>query len=334
MKFDIARQPLVPALLTLLIFVIVAMCGAGQGVATPSVWSAVSAGIDGLELTMPAVWIERFQISWPRLARWISAFLILFAGLGVGRISIRHNLYGVGTCLNIALYGAILCGCFIDGNCLTTSVLALLSVRMMRNFSCAFRSSYAFDAIFRAGLYLGLAMLVSAEAAVLSLLMVIAVIMFRRTHRETLVGTIGLLLPIAALSYVNWGIGGSFTAPATALFNAAIAGTPLSLFVTIPSHRIILSVAVTLLAFMALVSFLVARYSASIKVRMIFLFGGYALALSVIMMLMPAARLGDGAFMAATAALLMPVMFVRTERNVATLLYVLLLLASLAGCII
>ncbi len=300
----------------------------------PSAWSVAAQEVEGLAIGMPGVVLDTFQASWPRLSRWIAALLLLFAGLGVGRISIRHNLYNVGSCLNIALFGIILGGCFMEANPLTTALTALLAVRMLRNFCCSFRSSYTFDALFRAALYLGIAILISGAAVALVPLLAVAIILFRRTRREAFVGVVGLLLPPVSLCYINWGMGGLFAAPADLLFRAAVTGTPLALLTTTSPVRLALAAAVTLFAIIALMMFLADRFSASTKSRMLFIFCGYTLLLSVAALALPAATLCDGAFVAATAALILPVMFVRLDHTLAALLYALFIVASVAGIIL
>ena len=117
MKFDIARQPLVPAFLTLAALAVVAMWNAGG----PAVDTAVQAGhaaetVDigrnaagALAVSSPGELLAQFQAAHPVWARWIAGLLMLFTGMSVGRLTVRYNLYSVGTCLTIPLYGAIAC---------------------------------------------------------------------------------------------------------------------------------------------------------------------------------------------------------------------------------
>ena len=164
MKFDIARQPLVPAFLTLAALAVVAMWSAGG----PAVSTAVQAGhaagtVDigrnaagALAVSSPGELLAQFQAAHPVWARWIAGLLMLFTGMSVGRLTVRYNLYSVGTCLAIPLYGAIACGLAVGGDCLTTFAASALLALATKNFCRSYCNGYGFDAIFRASLYLGL----------------------------------------------------------------------------------------------------------------------------------------------------------------------------------
>ena len=146
MKFDIARQPLVPAFLTLAALAVVAMWNAGG----PAVSTAVQAGhaagtVDigrnaagALAVSSPGELLAQFQAAHPVWARWIAGLLMLFTGMSVGRLTVRYNLYSVGTCLAIPLYGAIACGLAVGGDCLTTfaasALLALATQKICRAY--------------------------------------------------------------------------------------------------------------------------------------------------------------------------------------------------------
>ena len=84
MKIDIARQPLVPAFVTLFALAVTAMWGgAGNGVSA------------GAPETMPLLGgaLARFQAAYPVWARLAAGFMILFTGMCTGRIAIRYNCF-------------------------------------------------------------------------------------------------------------------------------------------------------------------------------------------------------------------------------------------------
>ena len=95
MKFDIARQPLVPAFLTLAALAVVAMWSAGG----PAVSTAVQAGhaagtVDigrnaagALAVSSPGELLAQFQAAHPVWARWIAGLLMLFTGMSVRRLN-------------------------------------------------------------------------------------------------------------------------------------------------------------------------------------------------------------------------------------------------------
>lgn len=109
-------------------------------------------------------------------------------------MTIRYNLYSVGTCLAIPLYGAIVCGLAVGSDYLPAFTAAALLALSVKNFARSFCNGYGFDAIFRASLYLGLLPFVSTAALPLLLILPPAVLLFRRTLREAVVAVAGVLL--------------------------------------------------------------------------------------------------------------------------------------------
>ena len=248
MKFDIARQPLVPAFLTLAALAVVAMWNAGGPAVSMAVQAGHAAGtVDigrnaagALAVSSPGELLAQFQAAHPVWARWIAGLLMLFTGMSVGRLTVRYNLYSVGTCLAIPLYGAIACGLAVGGDCLTTFAASALLALATKNFCRSYCNGFGFDAIFRASLYIGLLPLVATAAAPLLILLPLAVMLFRRTLREVAVAVAGLLLPALTLCYVNWAAGGEFLAQVAEPGSAFIAGTPLSLFLSTPVQNLVL----------------------------------------------------------------------------------------------
>ena len=100
MKFDIARQPLVPAFLTLAALAYAAMRGAAEYGLDPALLNGAAAIHPAITVSPEAALLQ-FQASHPVWARWIAGLLILFTGMCAGRMTIRYNLYSVGTCLAI-----------------------------------------------------------------------------------------------------------------------------------------------------------------------------------------------------------------------------------------
>lgn len=92
MKFDIARQPLVPAFLTLAALAVVAMWNAGGPAVSMAVQAGHAAGtVDigrnaagALAVSSPGELLAQFQAAHPVWARWIAGLLMLFTGMSVG----------------------------------------------------------------------------------------------------------------------------------------------------------------------------------------------------------------------------------------------------------
>ena len=328
MKFDIARQPLVPAFLTLAALAVVAMWNAGGPAVSMAVQAGHAAGtVDigrnaagALAVSSPGELLAQFQAAHPVWARWIAGLLMLFTGMSVGRLTVRYNLYSVGTCLAIPLYGAIACGLAVGGDCLTTFAASALLALATKNFCRSYCNGFGFDAIFRASLYIGL--------------LPLAVMLFRRTLREVAVAVAGLLLPALTLCYVNWAAGGEFLAPVAEPGSAFIAGTPLSLFLSTPVQNLVLPGAVFLLDLTALLFFLSDIHALGTKPRLIFIFNISVLLLTAAALCGPAATPATVALAAVPSAVLLPFMFVRIHRAIALPLYLLLLASAVISAVL
>ena len=278
MKIDIARQPLVPAFVTLFALAVTAMWGgAGNGVSA------------GAPETMPLLGgaLTRFQAAYPVWARLAAGFMILFTGMCTGRIAIRYNLYGVSTCLPIPLYAVVACGIFSGGNYLTAFAASMLLALAAKNYCRSYCNGYGFDAIFRASLYLGLLPLVYAPATPPVLILPLAILLFKRTFREAVVAAAGLILPLLTACYVSWGMGDEFTAPVMTLADALVSGVPLWIFKGLPLPSLVMLCVIAALALTALLFFLSDIYAAGTKPRFILIFNTGILAMTLALLCTP-----------------------------------------------
>ena len=319
MKIDIARQPLVPAFVTLFALAVTAMWGgAGNGVSA------------GAPETMPLLGgaLTRFQAAYPVWARLAAGFMILFTGMCTGRIAIRYNLYGVSTCLPIPLYAVVACGIFSGGNYLTAFAASMLLALAAKNYCRSYCNGYGFDAIFRASLYLGLLPLVYAPATPLVLILPLAILLFKRTFREAVVAAAGLILLHLTACYVSWGMGDEFTAPVMTLADALVSGVPLWIFKGLPLPSLVMLCVIAALALTALLFFLSDIYAAGTKPRFILIFNTGILAMTLALLCTPSVTPEAFTLTAVPAALLFPVFFVRIDRRIALPVYLILLAAS------
>ena len=343
MKIDIARQPLVPAFLTLAALATAAMWGAGShsgdtetllGLTAGSGNSALQNATEALAVSLPETLLAQFQTAHPVWSRWIAGALILFTGMSAGRLGTRYNLYSVGSCLAIPLYAVIACGLAVGNNFLAAFSAPALLILALKNFCRSYSNGYSFDAVFRASLYLGLLPLVSASSLPMLLMLPIAVLLFRRTLREVVVAVAGLLLPVFILCYVNWGAGGAFFAPLTALSAAFWSGAPLMLFTALPLPLLALSGGILLLDLLCILFFLSDIYAVGSKPRLILIFNIGILILTAAVLCGPAANRGSIALMAVPSAALLPFMFVRIHRAVALPLYLLMLASTVISTVL
>lgn len=208
MKSDIARQPLVPAFLTLLVL--------GGATAWSFAFADTSAAVvaadpavGGLVLDMPARVVVDFQAARPGWARLLATLAFMLAALATGRMTLRHGLYGVSTCLAVPLAGLFMLGLLQGAGSLAVTTGALLLAYSTKNFARSFRNGYAFDALLRGGGYLGLLVVLFPATLPLAALLPFACLLFRRTLREAAVALFGAVLPLLLFAYVNWGPGGA-----------------------------------------------------------------------------------------------------------------------------
>lgn len=279
----------------------------------------------------PAALLGRFQSASPGWARLCAALTLLGAGLCLGRMTVRRNLYGVGSCIAMPLFGMVLCLLPAGGESLAAYVAALLSALSIRYCGRAYRNGYAFDSIFRAAFCLGAVPLLVPAALPLYLLLPFAALLFRRTVREMLVASFGLLLPVAVFVYVDWGAGEEF---ATALLRpgvAFLAGVPLDFVCGLPPAALCVLGALAGLSCLAVGLFLTHLYAVGTKARFILLYTLGVLVLTAALLCGPAASPALFPLLAVPVAVLLPLFFVRVRPVLSVPAYAVLALAALAG---
>ncbi len=334
MQFDIARQPLVPAFLTLLALAVTAVCVAPPAeAAAPLPAGAPLSDAAGLALPMPGELLARFESAHPVWAKAAAVLALLVAGTTTGRFTIRYNLYSVGTCAAIPLVGIIACSAAAEGCLLAGFAATALMALSVKNFCRAYRSGYSFDALFRASLYLGALVLLAPAALPFVLLLPTAAVLFDRTLRELLVAGAGLLLMPLLLCYVNWGAGGNFTAPLAELAGS-YAGIPCEMLRSRPPLSLLLPGGALLCSLVSLYAFFTDIYAVGNKQRSMLLFDAIALLVAVLQLCSPAAAPRDLMLLAVPAAVSIPYFLVRTRRFLSSALYLLLLAGTLLSLLL
>lgn len=330
MKFDIARQPLVPAFITLFALCVAAMCSVeGDLLPVEAVGSAQSDATIPMSVPTPGSLIAHFQAAYPVWSRVVAGLLILFTGMSIGRMTSRYNLYSVSTCLPIPLYAIIACGTSTGGDYLTGFTIATLLALVIKNFARAFCNGYGFDGIFRAGIYLGMGVLIAPVMLPLLLLLPLGLLLFRRTLREAVVALMGLLLAPLLFCYINWGAGGEFVAPLLHTVASFITGTPLGLFTATPLPELILLGGIVVLDLFAFFFFLADLHTVGSKQRFILFFNISALLLAGALLFAPSANPCTITLLAVSSAILLPLLFVRVHRLPALMVYLVLIIVGI-----
>ncbi len=318
---NVTRQPLLIALPTLLL-VLVAVLVRKQGISfVPELVSGVS--------SLPAQWITSFQMRFPHISWVIWLLCHTVAALTLGRMGLRHNLYGSNTLLPLPLYGFVACGIFVADHFLVGALSGLLLARAMRNLSAACRNGYAFDSIFRGALYLGIIPLLLPASFPLFLLLPLVIFLFKRTFRECVVSLVGLLLPLGALCYLHWAFTGLFGQPLLQVVEAFRSAAALQLFGDASPLLIAQLVLVLAATLCALFYYLSDIYAATSKARAILTAHVWLFFLTISTLLMPGASANGFVLAGVPIALLLPFLFVRLKRSLANLLYLSLGLLTL-----
>lgn len=319
MRMNLIRQPLLPAFLTLVAIAAVAVFGR----------EAVPVPVD-FEPSVLAGMLAMFEALYPGWARVAAFFSILVAGLCLGRMVNRYNLYSGGCYLTLPLFGLIVCGVFPASALLSRYVVALLFAWASYRFCGSLRNGYSFSELFRASLLTGLIPLFVAPAIGFVLLVPLALLLFKRTAREVVVALFGLLLPPFVLCYLTWAWCGDFLTPITTFseaLTAQIRATP----VVFDPAPLFLPAYALLLTLGALLMHATNFYVLSQKGRLIILFYILILPLTTILCLLPSASASVLALMAVPSSVLIPLFFVRIRHFIAVLLFLSLLLLGLGS---
>lgn len=332
MKLHFARQPFVPAFLTLFVVCVIALWGvpsaeSAEGETVAHVSDMVGSGV---AISMPREMLLQFQLSWPGTARWLALVAALFAGVFIGRISVRTNLYGVNSCLSIPLFGMLACCLAGRGVSLSLFLASLLLAYSMRQFCAAFRNGYSFDLLFRASFALGALVLILPVALPVLLLLPLGVLLFRRTLRETVVALVGLSLPPFVLCYLNWCFGGTFVAPMIAVWNEFLGGVFCSMFLSGMTPWVCVVCGFMGLNLFGICSICANFYSVGARARHIHIYIIGSFVLCIAALCGPAATTSDAALIAVPSAALLPFFFVRIFSTFSTLLYFAVLAAAMA----
>jgi len=322
MKFDLTRQTVVPAFLTLAALAATAVYAPGAEM------SVVPApGPDAL--WMPGELLLRFQTAFPGWSQAIAALLIIVTGTRTGHIPVRYNLHTAKTCLTLPLFGIIACGLSVGHAGLYAFACALLLILSVRNFCRAYSPNFAFDAIFRGALYLGTLIILCPKTLPLVLLLPLALVQFHRTLRESIVAAAGLLLPPLALCYADWGAGHPFLEPLLVMGRELPRGEFFQLLADMPFSSQLLGGVLLLCLVFALHMIRSEFYAVSVKAQRILIFHLEAFLLTLAVAVSPGAPTAAFALMAIPAAVLLPRFFIYTRPAVAQSLYAVLLAGAL-----
>ena len=165
----------------------------------------------------------------------------------------------------------------------------------------------------------------------LPLLILAAAFCFRRTLREVFVSLCGVILPFLAVCYVAWGQGANPVDIPVGLWHSFVSDSGYRIFANtpplVPAILGIVLFIVLCAVFFGLISF----RAISIKARGMLTYTILLFTVTGSLMAVPSVTPGLLAVAAVPAALLMPLTFIRIQRTVGTLLYLILYITCIVN---
>lgn len=310
MGFNVVRQSLPVAFLSLLLFVTAGLVRVGG-----SLPCTVS------DFPLPGDLLVRLQTAQPLLTRLLCGVGLFWGALLLGRATVRCALYPVHTYLAIPLYGLCSCGLLADGAFVIQCVASLLLLFAVRNFYASFHNGYRFQQLFRGAFCLGLLPLVYAPALPLVALLPVALLLFKRSAREGCVALFGLVLPLFACSYAGWAAGQPFDSCVRALGEAFMRPSGWSLAQPMPVTFALFGL-LLFLALWAVFDSLRHLHGFGARPRAVYLFNWLLLPGVVALCFLPSATEAVAGLFAVPAAVLVPLSLTRLPAPVSGLLYV------------
>ncbi len=197
MILDITRHKFSEALVTLLLFVIVAVVAIATLYFEPeSDAQAYYAPVGKL--------VSSFRASHPIWSVAIFALLYVYAVLRLARATVRVDLYSQGTMAAISLLSATLFGSVVSSDYPLLIVVALLVAEAFGRLLYCFGPSVRPHYLFTAMLAFGAMPLVDSALLPLSVVVPVVVILLRLTMRETAITLLGTILPTFVYCYAMW----------------------------------------------------------------------------------------------------------------------------------
>ena len=318
---NLSRQPFLLALLTLVALVAAAFLRR-QGIAFPI-------ETVGGPQTFAARWLVEMQHDWPRTL-WVSCGLLaVISALLLGRLGVRYKLYGGGTLLTIPFYAIIACCIYISPEPAVGFAVSFQLTLALRYYCASYRNGYTFDVLFRGSVCLGMIPLLYAPAMPVAVLLPVGVLLFKRTLRELIVALCGLLLPVAAFSYLRWAFGEPFEEVVVQLAEQCRPAETGWIYVESSFAGFALSVVLALLVLGGAAAHAVDRYACPTKARAILAADFWLLAACASVPFLAVPSVVFLPLIAVPASVLIPFLFVRLRAAFANLLYLLVLALAL-----
>ena len=323
MILDITRHKFSEALLTLLFFAVVAVVAVAARYYEPAVdVDACSTPIGHL--------LYSFRTSHPVWSIVLFAVIYIYAVLRLSRATVRVDLYPQSTLAAISLVAATLFGSVVSSDYPLLIIVALLIAeafgRLLYCFGPSVRPHYLFSAMCA----FGAMPLVDSALLPLAVAVPIAVIILRLTLRETVLTLLGSALPTFVYCYAMWLSHHIFYDTLLSVWNlSSISLSSLECYLTPP--RLVFIAIVVFLQLAVTLIYLTSRVTVTratrdmwrvLMISMLVLIATVALSGALVSSLVVAIVL--------LAAVMLPLLLERANAVQTLLIYLLLVLASLA----
>lgn len=176
----------------------------------------------------PGALLDRFAVSYPVWGSVLTGLCIFLGGFFMTRMVSRNMILLEKVNMPLLIFLMIGCGPFFDPSLLSIFVMSLLLVMGCDRLVESFRRVRLYGVTFNGSFLLGILPLIYAPACVALLILMAALIVFRKRWRECVVALAGFLLPFAFCSYIYWALGYDFG------YIAGEMGRGIGEFVTIP----------------------------------------------------------------------------------------------------
>ena len=324
MKNGITRQPLG---VTIVLFTLLVLFFQLRHILLPVAAETAVANLTPLGSVVGG-WFEGL----PWVEAVVSVVLTLLTAIVITRLVSRNLVFPARPYVFLIFLAAAGYSIFIRSGNLSAVLSAYLLARASEYFASAFRRTARMYDSFRGAVMLGIAPMLYAPATVYMLLLPLAMAVYMRGWRETVVGFAGLMLPMLVYSYLMWALGTPFTEYFTDLFAQLTTyggGLPF-IDMTSPAGiaRIALMALIAAGVMMSLRTFILNGRMIRTRAFRIYLFMIFFMLAGCGGMALPCASVGDLPLLALPVSVVAAEYFSRHISIVAKILYILTILGA------
>lgn len=317
MIFDVARHKLFEAVATL---VVLALAMAISGI-------LLADGAAGHGGGAPlGVLVGNFQHAHNIIASIVGFVLTTHLTFGITRAAVRSHLYGANSFATMSIIPLALLLFATLGATLSNVVVALLVSEAVRRILYAFNSDRRQQAIFTALLALGVMPLMDSSLFVVVCALPLILVALRCSPRETIIGIVGIALPIFTYAYVVWCSGGEFIQSIAAFYERMLMPSHVDYGALLSIPHLTFGGLLVLLGIGSVALYLRERMSMTLATRYAWSFILSSILLLIAsFVLLPSASVALLVVIVMAVSMVTPILLLRISTPVASIIYLLLL---------